>query len=164
MILFKSDFANFKECTKRVWLTKFSPYASTAAFDPYLAECGHIVGNRAKKWAKQFIPTELNNSTFEFVRNSGRNSVEHTLEHLGQGTPLLYESSFIHNEVYCRTDLLWNLNGTQIVGEVKSSTSIKNKDDAVKKYGLDLAVQYYGMSSAISDEKISYVCMCEKSY
>lgn len=154
MILFKSDFANFKECTKRVWLTKFSPYASTAAFDPYLAECGHIVGNRAKKWAKQFIPTELNNSIFEFVRNSGRNSVEHTLEHLGQGTPLLYESSFIHNEVYCRTDLLWNLNGTQIVGEVKSSTSIKNKDDAVKKYGLDLAVQYYGMSSAISDEKI----------
>ena len=154
MILFKSDFANYKECTKRVWLTKFPSNALTSGIDPYLAECGHIVGNRAKEWAKQFIPATSVSTTFEFARKSGRNSVDHTLEHLVQGTPLLYESAFIHNEVYCRTDLLWNINGTQTVGEVKSSTSIKNKDDAVKKYGLDLAIQYYGMSSAIFDEKL----------
>lgn len=154
MILFKSDFANFKECTKRVWLTKFSPDTSTSSIDPNLAECGHIVGKRAKEWAKQFIPATSVSTTFEFARKSGRNSVDHTLEHLDQGTPLLFESTFIHNEVYCRTDLLWNINGTQTVGEVKSSTSIKNKDDAVKKYGSDLAIQYYGMSSAILDEKL----------
>ena len=109
MILFKSDFANFQQCPKKVWLTKFLPDTVQVAFDPYLSECGQIVGNRAKEWAKQFISSELQNNTFEFFRGSNKNSIEHTLEHIQQCTPLLYESAFIHNEVYCRTDLLWNV-------------------------------------------------------
>ncbi len=149
MILYKSDFANFKQCPKRLWLTKFNPGEDEANnIATYLAERGRIVGNAAKTWAKQFIPSTKPQTTFEFLRNSGRNSIEHTLEQLEQGTSLLYESAFITNEVYSRTDLLWNISNHQIVGEVKSSTSIKDEDDAIKKYRLDLAVQLYAMSSA----------------
>jgi len=154
MILFKSDFANFQKCPKKVWLTKFLPDTLPVAFDPYLSECGQIVGNRAKEWARQFISSDIQNNAFEFLRGSSKNSLEHTLEHIHEGTPLLFESAFSHNEVYCRTDLLWNYKGKQIVGEVKSSTSVKDNDDAQKKYGLDLAVQFYAMTSAISDKHI----------
>jgi CRISPR/Cas system-associated exonuclease Cas4 (RecB family) len=154
MILYKSDFTNFQKCPKKVWLTKFSPDTVSMAFDPYLSECGQIIGNRAKEWAKQFISPDIQNNAFEFLRGSSKNSVDHTLEHIHEGTPLLYESAFSHNEVYCRTDLLWNIKGKQIVGEVKSSTSVKDQDDAQKKYGLDLAVQYYAMTSAISESQL----------
>jgi CRISPR/Cas system-associated exonuclease Cas4 (RecB family) len=154
MILYKSDFSNFQKCPKKVWLTKFLPNKVSVAFDPYLSECGQIIGNRAKEWAKQFISPDIQNNAFEFLRGSSKNAVDHTLEHIHEGTPLLYESAFSHNEVYCRTDLLWNIKGKQIVGEVKSSTSVKDQDDAQKKYGLDLAVQYYAMTSAISESQL----------
>lgn len=149
LILFKSDFANFKQCPKRVWLSKYSITESFDTINPFLAEFGNIVGNRAKDWAKQFVELEGDKSSHEFSRNSSKSAVEDTSKHIISGTQLLFESAFLHHEVYCRTDILWNKNGKQIVSEVKSSTSIKNKDDAVKKYGLDLAIQLYAMQSSI---------------
>ena len=155
MVLFKSDFANFEQCKKKMYLAKILSNTSRHNSSPYITECGNIVGNRAKDWAKQFISLSSADSWFEVQRKTGLNATEHSKEHLKLETPLLFESSFSHNEVYCKTDLLWYLNGKHTVGEVKSSISIDGQLDAQKKYGLDLAVQYYAMTSAIEEKLIS---------
>ena len=155
MVLFKSDFANFEQCKKKLYLAKMLPSSSRNNLSSYPAEVGNIVGNRAKDWAKEFISSPSPDSWFEVQRKTGINATELTRERLELETPLLFESSFFHNDVYCKTDLLWYLNGKHTVGEVKSSISIDGQVDAQKKYGLDLAVQYYAMTSAIEEKLIN---------
>ena len=151
MIIFKSDFANYQQCIKRVWLSRYATDKTRHSIDPYLATFGDIVGRRAREWAKDHLPSTSGVPTFISVDGRGRHAVEHTKALLKAGTNLLFEPAFIHNEVYCRADVLWNRSSSQIIAEVKSSTSIEDDTDATKKYGLDLAVQYYAMTDAMSD-------------
>jgi len=65
-------------------------------------------------------------------------AVNHTLQCIEQGVPVIFEAAFLHDECFVRTDILQNNgNGTWNLTEVKSSTSVKGE------YLYDAAFQYW---------------------
>ena len=149
-VLSKSSFIKGMQCKKALYLKNYYPELKDEISDNQQAifDNGHFIGTLAHK----LFPTGINLK--EFFDMDMPLAVSLTSEHIANGTPILYEAAFIHEQVLSLIDILVKENGRYYAYEVKSSTSIS------ETYILDAAVQYWIMENSgidIADISLVYI-------
>ena len=139
--LSKSSFLKFEQCPKAFYFYKKLPYLK----DPFTAERqltlqrGHDVGY----FARQLFPGGVD---IDAASESQEGALSLTAQHISAGTPVLYEATFMYNEVLVKVDILNLENGRYYAYEVKSSLRVSEvfmKDGCLQYYVLKNVLPYF---------------------
>jgi len=137
-LLSKSSFVRGNQCLKSLYLYK-NFYNLKDRVSPQQLEKfrrGTVFGKAAHK----LFPGGLDlspGSAFQREKN-----VEKTKKAIKNGKTIIYEASFLYNDVYVAADIVVIENGKAEVYEVKSSATLS------ETFYLDAALQYYVISNA----------------
>jgi len=118
-MLSKSRFQVGLQCHRALWLRVHEPDAPELAVDPHVQavfDQGHRVGDLARK---EFPGGVL-------IAND-ENRVEATRQAIAGGASILYEASFVADDVFVAADVLVRERGGWRIIEVKSTTSVKEQ-------------------------------------
>ncbi|MCL4469344.1 MAG: hypothetical protein M1591_10495 [Deltaproteobacteria bacterium] len=132
----KSQYMVGLQCVKRLWLYNYRkdlmppiPPGQQLLFDQ-----GTEVGELAHKYFR-------NGKLVNYDHTQLPQAVEETKELIKNGTEVIYEGTFVFNNVLVRCDVLEkNKNGSWNLIEVKSTTEVKDEhypDTAIQKYVLE---------------------------
>ena len=154
VIFFKRDFDDYLICPKKLWINKNdAQQEQTYYLDPYLEFVGNSIGTAAQKWSENTFNQANPGKLIE--RNEHESALGLTKEALQNKEPLLFEASFTSNAIYSKVDLLYKYGSDNFqLGEVKSTVSIGNEKDAIKRYGDDLSIQYVALEEARKNQEI----------
>ena len=147
-ILSKSSFLKGLQCDKHLYLYKhqYNLQDPIDEMQQAVFDRGHKVGD----FAQQLFPSGINvkpSSPRKYME-----AVTKTRELIDKGEKIIYEASFIFNEVLVYADILVKCGNHWCVYEVKSSTSVSDT------YIMDVSVQYYVISnSGLQVEDIAVV-------
>jgi Domain of unknown function(DUF2779) len=143
MQLSKSKFILGLHCEKRLWLTVHEPDAPELAVDP-ARQVIFDQGTRVGELARGYVPDGV---LIDFPPYEVRERVAATQRALEGGARVLYEASFLVDDVFVAVDILHRRRRRWTVTEVKSTTKVKREhipDVAVQTHvlrraGLDVA-------------------------
>jgi hypothetical protein len=149
-VLSKSSFIKGMQCKKALYLKNHYPELKDEVSDNQQAifDNGHYIG----VLAHSLFPTGINLKVFFDMDMPLAVSV--TSEYIANGSPILYEAAFIHQQVLSLIDILVRDDGRFFAYEVKSSTNIS------ETYILDAAIQYWIMKNSgidIADISIVFI-------
>ena len=143
MKLSKSTFIRGLQCEKSLYLYKHhynlkdpSPTSLQEVFDQ---------GTNIGLLAQQLFPDGLDASPENHLKMV--ESVEKTLDFINKGEPIIYEATFLYNEVLAALDILVKDEEGWKAYEVKNSTKIS------ETYIKDAAIQYYTITNSGIDLK-----------
>lgn len=148
--LSKSSFIRGLQCHKSLYLYKHRYFLRDRLSPEQQAKFRR--GTDVGVLARQLFPggVDLSPPTpFQYAR-----SVEQTLEHIAQETPVIYEAAFRFNSVLVALDILEYRDGKWYGYEVKSSLAIS------ETYLNDVALQYHviqGSGTELTDISIIYM-------
>lgn len=148
--LSKSTFIRGLQCEKSLYLYKHhynlkdpSPSSLQAVFDQ---------GTSIGLFAQELFPNGVDASPenhFKMVESVGK-----TLDFISQGQTIIYEATFLYDEVLAALDILVNDEDGWKAYEVKSSTKVSDT------YVKDAAIQYYTITNSgidLKDISIIYI-------
>ena len=148
--LSKSTFIRGLQCEKSLYLYKHhynlkdpSPSSLQAVFDQ---------GTSIGLFAQELFPNGVDASPenhFKMVESVGK-----TLDFISQGQTIIYEATFLYDEVLAALDILVNDKDGWKAFEVKSSTKVSDT------YVKDAAIQYYTITNSgidLKDISIIYI-------
>jgi hypothetical protein len=149
-ILSKSTFVRGCQCYKSLYLHKHYPELRGEIDEQQesLFERGTTVGELAQQLFKGGI-----NAKPETAYEYGK-AAQLTRELIEKGQKIIYEATFIFDEVMCAIDILVNKNNQWYAYEVKSSTSVK------ETHILDTSLQYYVITNSgihLADISVVYI-------
>ncbi|MDO8804003.1 MAG: DUF2779 domain-containing protein [Elusimicrobiota bacterium] len=132
----KSQFMKGLQCHKHLWLYNYRkdlippvPEDVQVRFDE-----GHVVGALAREY---FNGGKLVDCDYQQLPEA----IKQTREFIESSTKIIYESTFVFNNVLVRADILKkNTDGTWDLIEVKSTTEVKDEhypDVAIQKYVIE---------------------------
>jgi len=135
MTLSKSLYTRGIQCSKSLWLKKYSPEVLTPPDATALArfETGNIVGDLACA----LFP---NGREIPYMEKNFASMAERTREWMDEGLETIYEATFIHDGIVVMVDVLrMTPQGVEIY-EVKSSSEVKDiylHDVSIQRYVLE---------------------------
>ncbi|MCE3259772.1 MAG: hypothetical protein K0S12_1413, partial [Bacteroidetes bacterium] len=136
----KSSFLKFEQCTKSFFLYKKHPYLrDKLSTDKQLTfRRGHDIGY----FAQQLFPggEDVSKTTKNVIE-----AAERTMELVQQKTPVIYEATFIYNDVLIMVDILTLESGKYVAYEIKSSIKVS------ETYLRDACLQYYILKNSLPD-------------
>lgn len=131
-MLSKSKIMRGKQCHKSLWLYKHQPHLrEISAAQEAIFQAGTDVG----LLAQDVFPGGVDATEGHDYPN--RQCAKRTLELIEQGVEIIYEATFIFDDVLVAIDILVKENGVWNIYEVKSTTKVKEPhipDAAVQKY------------------------------
>lgn len=134
LMISKSDFLKYKECSSFFWFWKNDPSVlSKEKEDPFIDRL-KSQGYEVELFARQLYPNAI------LVNGQPKMASEMTSQLINQGTQEIFQASFLAEGLFSSCDiLLWNdLYGGWDIVEVKSST---DKEKKAKEHILDAAFQ-----------------------
>lgn len=134
----KSQFMMGRQCLKRLWLYNYRKDLIPPV-DPaqqQLFDQGHEIGALAREC---FAGGTLVDADYKHIPQA----IKHTAELVAGGAKVIYEGTFVFNNVLVRCDILKrNRGGSWDLIEVKGSTAVKDE------YLYDVAIQRYVVEGA----------------
>lgn len=147
-ILSKSTFLRGLQCSKSLYLYKNFIQMRDAVSPEQQAVFNR--GNNVGILAQQLFPGGIDATTSK--RSNNLESVKKTQELIANGTEVIYEAAFQHNQVLAILDILVKKDGLWYAYEVKSSIKIS------QTYLLDASLQYWVISNlGLALEDISLI-------
>ena len=132
----KSQFMMGRQCLKRLWLYNYRKDL-IPPIDPaqqQIFDQGHAIGELAREY---FTGGTLVNADYKHIPEA----IKHTAELVKAGAKVIYEGTFVFNNVLIRFDILKrNKDGSWDLIEVKGSTEVKDEhlhDVAIQRYVLE---------------------------
>ena len=129
--LSKSKLLSFLQCPKRLWLEVHRPIAAEVSAE---TERGFAVGHSVGEVARQLVP----GGVLIGGDNNLDDALAETQEQISGGAEALFESTFEHEGVLVRADILTrSASGAFEITEVKASTEVKDyqlSDAAIQKW------------------------------
>jgi hypothetical protein len=153
IMLSKSLYTRGIQCSKSLWLKKYSPEVLTPPDDTALTrfETGNIVGDLACA----LFP---NGREIPYMEKNFAGMAELTREWMDEGLEYLYEATFIHDGVVVMVDVLRVTPDGIEIYEVKSSSEVKDI------YLHDVSIQRYVIESLGHTVTNCYVVHIDTSY
>jgi hypothetical protein len=153
-ILSKSTFIRGMQCPKSLYLNKFRPELrdETSMDQQDIFQRGIDVGILARDLFPGGIdcnPGEHGN----YIESAG-----YTKKLIDEGTGVIYEASFIYDDILCLLDILVRENGAWNAYEVKSSTKISDT------FIMDASLQYYVINGSGLDLENFYIVYIDNGY
>jgi len=134
MIITKSDFLKYKECSSYFWFTKLNPQVlSEEKLDPFIERL-KLQGTEVELFARGLFPDGV------LVNGKLERAALNTAECINLGCKEIFQASFLVEGLFASCDVLvWNelFQGWDII-EIKSSTDKERKS---KEHILDAAFQ-----------------------
>ncbi|MBI9099033.1 MAG: DUF2779 domain-containing protein [Spirochaetaceae bacterium] len=131
MYLSKSLYVRGLQCTKSLWIKIHNPGILTPPDEKALTKFKD--GNEVGRLARQLFPGGR-----EIPLSSPEKQIEKTKEYMEAGINILYEATFVFDDVMVMVDILQiNEDKSVNIYEVKSSTKVK------RIYIDDLSIQFY---------------------
>lgn len=129
----KSQFMMGRQCLKRLWLYNYRKDLRPPV-DPaqqQIFDQGHAIGELAREY---FVGGKLVDENYLHIPQA----LEHTAALIKDSAKIIYEATFVFNNVLVRCDILKrNRDGSWDLIEVKGSTQVK------EEYLYDVAIQRY---------------------
>jgi len=149
-ILSKSTFMYGCQCPKRLWLHKYMPSVKDEEDEEQQAifQSGTNVGKLAEELFTGGVDARPKD-TYSYQQ-----SVADTAKYIAAGHDVIYEAAFQYNGLLCAVDILVKKNNQWYAYEVKSTTSVHEKQIP------DAAFQYYVITNAgltLTDFSIIYL-------
>jgi hypothetical protein len=148
--LSKSLYTRGLQCTKSLWLKKYTPTVLTPpdAVAKAIFERGNEVGDLACKLFPDGVEVEFNSKDYDGMINT-------TQKLMQDGVKNIYEASFDYDGIFVAVDILHiNDDGSVEIHEVKSSTEVKDV------YLHDVSIQYYvltGLGYEVKKASVVYI-------
>ncbi len=130
--LSKSLFVRGLQCHKSLYLHKYNPELKDEVSEELEAkfQSGKEVGILAQNLFLNGIEIPFDDVTLS-------TQIKRTMTEIQNGTKVIYEAAFSHNNVFVKCDIFCENEGKWEIYEVKASTKVQNH------YIEDIAVQYY---------------------
>lgn len=137
--LSKTSFLKFEQCQKAFYFYKNLPFfKDPVSADRQLAFArGHMVGNLAR----ELFPGGIDVSG---VASDQAEALALTAQHIADGTPVIYEATFMHDQVLVMVDILCLEPQGYVAYEVKSALRVS------EVFLRDACLQYYVLRHVLS--------------
>ncbi|MFZ5796850.1 MAG: DUF2779 domain-containing protein [Thermodesulfobacteriota bacterium] len=151
--LSKSQFIRGLQCPKSLWLYKYKPELRQGPDEALQAifDTGHEVGTLAQR----LFP---GGTTISYQPAKLYENVNKTAGLIRSGVEIIYEATFLHDDVLVMIDILHKGPEGWELYEVKSSTSVS------EVYLNDVAIQYYVAKGSGVDLKKAFVVHINNQY
>ncbi|MBN8701647.1 MAG: DUF2779 domain-containing protein [Bacteroidetes bacterium] len=137
-LISKSTFLKGNQCTKAIYLNRFHKELRDEMDESQ--EAVFAQGTNVGQLAQGLFPNGVDCSPEDQTKFD--KSAIRTTEEISNGQKVIYEATFIYDEVLCALDILVKDKAGWIGYEVKSSTEVKDT------YILDSALQYYVITNS----------------
>jgi hypothetical protein len=153
-IISKSAFIKGFQCTKSLYLSKYSP----ELIAPISSETEELFasGNEIGQAARHLFPGGQD-AMFE-SKGDFNQALQLTQKWIQEGQKVIYEAAFQKNGLFCLVDILIRDNNKWKIYEVKSSTKVK------KSQILDASFQYYTLKNAGFSIKDIFIVHLNSNY
>jgi len=134
MIISKSDYTKYLQCPKLLWLYKNRKDLIPEILGEQM-QLRMDTGNEVEKYAYKLFPWGIKVDGYNFQKN-----IELSSQYIMGGETVLFQPSFLQDDLFCRCDVIEKKDGVWDIYEVKSATKVKDEyipDLAWQKYCLE---------------------------